>query len=86
MVRLVEALSPRLLPFHPPRKLLPLYGFVHWLLDYFASAAAAAVPTLQAATLERPWAVVAGTPMDMATDTASRAPSGREAEADEPPN
>ena len=37
MARLVEVLSPRLLPFHPPRKLLPLYGFVHWLLDYFAS-------------------------------------------------
>jgi hypothetical protein len=66
---LVEVLSPRLLSFHPPRKLLPLYGFVHWLLDYFTSAAATAVPTYEAASLERPWAMVADTGTDTDTDT-----------------
>ena len=69
---LVEVLSPRLLSFHPPRKLLPLSGFVHWLLDYFTSAAATAVPTYEAASLERPWAMVADTGTDTVTHRITR--------------
>ena len=64
-----------MLSFDPPRKLLPLYGFVHWLLDYFTSAAAAAAaPTLEAASLERPRAMVADTDTDTDTDTEAAAP------------
>ena len=68
---LVETLNPRLLRFEPPRALLPLYGFAHWLLDYFTAAAADAVPPIDATgAADRPWASAAA-----ATADGARCPS-----------